>query len=405
MQSIQATHTQSAYLLALSNGFERASYYGVRAVIVIFMVDATLNLSNASALAIYGFFTAGIYASKVIGALLGDLLIGNRRAIWIGGSIQALGCIVLCGQSLTTLYVGLGLIAVGSGLFSPNVIAQFGKQYTDRPKLLDAGFTMLLLVVNIAAAVGVLVVAYMGDFNYNYAFILGALFVLMSIVIAVLTKHKSANIETVTNQKQFISGAIYIIVAALIAGFFWFVYEITYYGIYEIQMRVHEIISFNLPKSFFMNSLSSYFVIFLGIVLTIVWSFIYTNQFFKFFIGLVISGISFLILVFFPENLTTGHFSILLISMFLLALGESLISPLLYSVTTKYSNPKYLAIMLSIVVLPSFFFNKAAGLVGENTLELSFSTIFMFSSITLILAGVVAGGLWWYVREKERQKV
>jgi len=85
------THSKETFLYAFSRTLERASYYGLRSLVVLYMVGGILKMENAEALSIYGWFTASIVFSKIIGAIIGDLVIGNKKAIIIGGIIQSIG--------------------------------------------------------------------------------------------------------------------------------------------------------------------------------------------------------------------------------------------------------------------------------------------------------------------------
>jgi len=188
----QQSHTLSAFLYAISNGIERASYYGIRSILILYMLGETLQMEQSEAFAFYGILTMSFYFSKVLGALLGDLLIGNKISILIGGLLQAIGCFLLCINTQMFLYIGVGLLVVGNGLFSPNVLAQFGKQYTNKPKLIDSGFNGLFFFINFGAFFGVMILSLIGDKNYNYGFILGGLLMLAATFLAFFNKdHKT----------------------------------------------------------------------------------------------------------------------------------------------------------------------------------------------------------------------
>ena len=94
-------HTKDTFLYALSRMLERASYYGFRTIVVLYMVGEALKMEYKEALFIYGWFTTSLVFSQIFGALFGDLLIGNKKSIIIGGIIQAIGMFVLCISSKT----------------------------------------------------------------------------------------------------------------------------------------------------------------------------------------------------------------------------------------------------------------------------------------------------------------
>ncbi len=96
------------------------------------MIGEILKTERIEALNIYGVFTASFIFSKVFGAILGDLVIGNKKAIIIGAIIQSIGAFSLCIPSINGLYIGLSLVVLGGGLNVPNIISNFGKLYLNK---------------------------------------------------------------------------------------------------------------------------------------------------------------------------------------------------------------------------------------------------------------------------------
>ncbi len=394
-------HSKPALIYALAYCFERASYYGVRAVIVLYMVGETLKMSNQEALAIYGWFAMFIIVGKILGALLGDLLFGNRTTIIVGGVLQTLGCFVLFVQSLTSLYIGLGLIVFGSGLFTSNINAQFGKQYLSKPKLLDAGFTSLHVAINFGSFLGIIALGYIADLDFNYGFIAAGVLTIIATIFVLFTNENQdaslSNYKSIVLNKKI----LYILSVIIISAIFWMVYEITYFGIYTIQEKVFDETDI-IPKAYLNAGLNSYFGIVIISILALVWSYIYTNSFFKIFLGLIVSALSFIMLLFIPETTNSLSLTIFICSAFLLSFGEMLISPILYSITTRFSNPKYLAIVLSLVTIPSMLFYKVSGIIGEYSSEIGFNAIFLVSVFILLVLGVLAYILFLVYKKEDR---
>ncbi len=388
MQNI--SHSKSALIYALAYCFERASYYGVRTIIVLYMVGETLKMSNEEALVTYGWFSLFIVFFKVIGALLGDLLVGNKKAIFIGGTLQTFGCFILCVPSLVSLYIGFGLIILGSGLFSSNTIAQFGKQYViNTPKLLDAGFTSLHAAINIGSFVGIVISGYMAESNFSYGFIVAGVLIMLATVFVFFTKNNQeillSNYKNIRIDKKL----LYIIAVIIISGIYFVVYESTYFSVYTIQEKVFDGIDI-IPEAYLRTGLGPYFGIIIISALALLWTYVYTNSFFKIFLGLIISALSFIILLFIPETPNSLSLTIFILSAFLLSAGEMFITPILYSVTTKFSNPKYLAIVLSLITIPSMIFSKISGIIAEYNNKIDFNTIFFISVFILLIFGIIA---------------
>ncbi|GAA3631657.1 MFS transporter [Flavivirga jejuensis] len=384
------SHSKPALIYAIAYCFERASYYGIRTVIVLYMVGETLKMSNHEAMGTFGWFSLFIVFSKILGGLLGDLLVGNKKVMLIGGTLQTLGCFILCIQSLTSLYIGFGLIILGSGLFTSNAIAEFGKQYLiNKPKLLDAGFTLLHLGITIGSFIGIIILGYVAESNFNYGFIVAGMLIMLATVLAVFTNKNqgvlSSNYKNISINKKL----LYIIAVIITSGIFWIVYQSTYFEVYTIQEKVFDGIDL-IPEIYLKTELSSYFGIIVISILALVWTYIYTNSFFKIFLGLIASALSFIILLFIPETPNSLSLIIFMLSAFLLSAGEMLISPILYSVIAKLSNPKYLAIILSLITIPYMLFNNISGIITAYSNEISYNTIFLISAFILLVFGVIA---------------
>jgi proton-dependent oligopeptide transporter, POT family len=155
--------------------WERFSYYGMRAILVLFMTNAAtaggLGMSDATATAIYGLYTAGVYLLALPGGWVADRLIGQRRAVFAGGVVIAAGHFTLAVPTLVTFYAGLILIVLGTGLLKPNISAIVGDLYPEGGARRDAGFSIYYMGINIGAFAGPLVCGYLGEtINWHLGF-------------------------------------------------------------------------------------------------------------------------------------------------------------------------------------------------------------------------------------------
>lgn len=155
--------------------WERFSYYGMRAILVLFMVAAVeaggMGLPDATATAIYGLYTAGVYLLALPGGWLADRLIGQQKAVWYGGLIIALGHFALAVPNDTMFFIGLVLLVVGTGLLKPNVSTIVGELYPEGGARRDAGFSIFYMGINIGAFIGPLICGYLGEsVNWHYGF-------------------------------------------------------------------------------------------------------------------------------------------------------------------------------------------------------------------------------------------
>jgi POT family proton-dependent oligopeptide transporter len=154
--------------------WERFSYYGMRALLVLFMVESLeeggLGYSDQTATAIYGLYTAAVYMLCLPGGWIADRLIGAQRAVWFGGIIIMSGHFVLAIPSVATFFLGLILVALGTGLLKPNISAIVGEFYPPGDPRRDGGFTIFYMGINIGAALGPLVCGWLAQENWHYGF-------------------------------------------------------------------------------------------------------------------------------------------------------------------------------------------------------------------------------------------
>lgn len=366
MEKIQnQKHTKETLYYSISRMLERASYYGFRALVVLYMVGETLNMERTEALTIYGWLVGSLVFSQINGGLFGDLLIGNKKSIIIGGIIQAIGAFSLCIPSETGLYLGLFLVVLGSGFFTPNIISNFGKTYLNKTKLLDSGFTIFYLAINLGSFLGILLIGYLGEtYGYNIGFIISGILMLISIIPILLSKEKGLD---VIEKNEFPIGKriLNILIAFIVVGLFWGFYELSSIRTFDLQLQLSEISTLGIPNHLW-QSINSIFILPISIIAIILWTFFYSSQFFKLMLGFIFGVISFGILFLIPEVPTEQHTVTYLISLLFLAISEIHIAPIIHSILTKYSNPKYLAILISLAFLPTRLISLIFGLFNDK---------------------------------------
>ncbi len=160
-------HPSGLATLFFTEMWERFSYYGMRALLVLFMTDQAarggLGMTDVSATAIYGLYTFAVYAAALPGGWIADRLTGQRNAVLYGGIVIAAGHFTLAVPTLAAFYLGLALIVLGSGLLKPNVSAVVGDLYPEGGARRDAGFSIYYMGINIGAFAGPLVCGYLGE--------------------------------------------------------------------------------------------------------------------------------------------------------------------------------------------------------------------------------------------------
>lgn len=373
------------------------AYYGFRSIFVLYMVGETMNMEHSVALEIYGWFTFGILFSQIFGALISDILIGNKVGMIVGGMLQIVGAVVLCHPSSAGFYVGILLFVLGEGFYTPNIKAQYGKLYLIKTKLLDAAFTVFFLVVNIGAIFAPVIIGSIAEINFAYGFIGIAIFALGA-VLFLLFVQDDVPIKQIGTDIKFKNRSQAIISTIVIVSLFWAIYEFASKGLYNLQENYSGFSDLNFPTTF-LYSLNSAFTIPIGIFFLVLWSFFYYKQIVKLTIGFGLTAISFALLLFLTEIPGTSNIFIFACSMFLLSIAETHIYPVTLSIATKYAKPKYLATILSLSIIPLRILMYLSGLFILIEFE---SPILYFSGGALSM-GLVGIGLLVYLLKFARK--
>jgi POT family proton-dependent oligopeptide transporter len=186
-------HPKGLFLLFGTEMWERFSYYGMRAILVLYLTELTtkggLGWTQADALKLYGIFTGLVYVTPLLGGWLADNVIGQRKAIIYGGILMALGQFALGtphkfipGMEEMAFYVGLVLLVVGNGLFKPNISTMVGDLYKEGDHRRDGAFTIFYMGINLGAAFAPLVIGTIAEsFQWQYGFIAAGVGMLISV--------------------------------------------------------------------------------------------------------------------------------------------------------------------------------------------------------------------------------
>ncbi len=187
--SVRNGHPAGLSTLFFTEMWERFSYYGMRALLVLFLVesvaDGGLGLDDKTATAIYGLYTAAVYIVALPGGWVADRLLGAQRSIWYGGIIIMLGHFTLAIPSVYAFFLGLIFVVLGTGLLKPNISAVVGELYRADDPRRDAGFTIFYMGINIGAAIGPLICSTLGEsesFGWHYGFAAAGVGMLLGLV-------------------------------------------------------------------------------------------------------------------------------------------------------------------------------------------------------------------------------
>jgi proton-dependent oligopeptide transporter, POT family len=199
--AVKKGHPAGLYVLFATEFWERFSYYGMRAIFMLYMVKALL-LDKAIASNIYGSYTGLVYLTPLIGGYMADRYWGNRKSIFVGGVLMALGQFLMFfsailahnadkGLGVTMMWAGLTFLIFGNGFFKPNISTMVGQLYVDTDNRKDAAYTIFYMGINAGAFLAPFICGYLGEnVDFSWGFLCAGIGMLASMVIFYLTKNK-----------------------------------------------------------------------------------------------------------------------------------------------------------------------------------------------------------------------
>jgi POT family proton-dependent oligopeptide transporter len=194
MKSSKTGHPSGLYVLFVTEMWERFSYYGMRAIFVLFMTKV-LMLSDQDASEIYGSYTGLVYLTPLLGGYLCDQFLGNRRSIFIGGLLMALGQFFMflsasagAQGGVSLMWTGLTALIIGNGFFKPNISTMVGQLYPKDDRRIDSAFTIFYMGINLGAFFSPLVCSSFSD--YKYGFLAACIGMLLSLVVMLMFQKK-----------------------------------------------------------------------------------------------------------------------------------------------------------------------------------------------------------------------
>ncbi|MGO4710759.1 peptide MFS transporter [Chryseobacterium sp. 2TAF14] len=190
-------HPKGLYLLFMTEMWERFSYYGMRAIFVLYMTKMLL-MGDAEASEIYGSYTGLVYLTPLLGGYLADRYLGNRRSIEIGGILMAIGQFILFFSASTTgasavtlMWMGLTMLIIGNGFFKPNISTMVGQLYPQGDRRVDSAFTIFYMGINLGAFMSPLICGTLAEkVDFKWGFLAAGIGMLIGLVTFIISKNK-----------------------------------------------------------------------------------------------------------------------------------------------------------------------------------------------------------------------
>ena len=192
-------HPAGLFVLFFTEMWERFSYYGMRALLVLFLISSLEKGGWAwpeeHALALYGTYTSLVYLTTIMGGYLADRFLGYRWAVVIGAFLMTLGHASMAVETPMFLYIGIGLLIFGNGFFKPNMTSIVSHMYKDHPEKKDGAYTIFYMGVNAGAFLGIMLCGYIGEkVSWSWGFGLAGIFMFFGMLQFYFTQKIFGNI-------------------------------------------------------------------------------------------------------------------------------------------------------------------------------------------------------------------
>ena len=377
-------HPKGLYLLFFVEMWERFSYYGMRALIVLYMVQ-TLMFSAQKAGSIYGLYTGFVYLTPLIGGYLADRFLGQRKCITAGAVLMSIGLFLLAFGSKSLFLLALFLMITANGFFKSNISSVLGLLYNNDNEKKDSAFTIFYMGINLGAFLSPLICGTLAvKFGYEYGFAAAGCGMLCGLTLyklfenRLLGEHglkpstqkieKTEYGDSASSKKQIIS----LITLMLFTIPFWICFEqagssLTLFAEYQTNRHFfgHEI-----PTGYF-QALNPLFIITLAPLISVLWEKLRSinkepTSVEKFAIALLIMAVAYVILTIAGSLSLSSEISPLwlILVYFVMTIAELCLSPIGLSLVSKLAPKKFLSLMMGCWFLTSFCGNIFAGIWG-----------------------------------------
>jgi len=423
-------HPPGLFILFFTEMWERMSYYGMRSLLVLYMVDhlfirpdvgqAVLGFNAVKGVLesifgplaiqplssqIYGLYTAFVYLTPLFGGMLADRVMGQRKAVILGAVLMAMGLFMLGFESL--FFVGLFVTILGNGAFKPNISTQVGSLYPPGDPRRDKAFTIFYMGINLGAFLSPLICGTLGQkVGWRYGFMAAGVGMVLGLIIYLagqkylapdtLTQRKKEKLPKapLTKDEWKRVGALIVLCGLNIV--FWAVYEQqgNTMQLFADRYTNWNFFGWEMPSTWY-QSFNPIVIFAFAPVLNVFWAWQARrnkepNSVIKMAIGCFLLGLSFIIMIVAVQQLSPEtRISVLWIlsTTFILTIGELYLSPIGLSLVTKVAPQRIVSMMMGVWFLSSFFGNYLSGYIGTYWERMSREAFFGM----LMVLGLAAG--------------
>ncbi len=409
-------HPPALLLLFGTEMMERLSYYGMRAILVLYLVDKSrggLGWTQSDALSLYGTYTGLVYLSPLLGGFLADNVIGQRRAILLGGLLMVFGHLSLAFDGMAFFYAGIALLIAGNGLFKPNMSSMVGSLYRPGDGRRDSAYTIYYMGINIGAFFAPLICGTLAEkIGWHWGFAAAGVGMTISLIMFVVFQNRLlGNVglapkaaSAVSQQpaapfaKKDLQRMIVIIVLCTFSIFFWMSFEQAggLMNLYTKSKVDRMVGGFEIPTSWF-QTLNAGFIVIFGPIFSVLWGVLRSRKLEpssggKMGFGLVLVGVGFLFMMgASQQSAAVGKASMFwVIAAYLFhTLGELCMSPVGLSMVSKYAHQRIVSLMMGVWFFCTGIANKLSGVIGGRAESMGEYQVFFLLVVATAVAGVV----------------
>ncbi|MEY3040424.1 MAG: peptide MFS transporter [Flavobacteriaceae bacterium] len=413
-------HPAGLYILFFTEMWERFSYYGMRALFVLFLVaettssNAGFGWTNEEALALYGTYTMLVYLASVPGGWVADRLLGQRKTVMLGGALLCIGHGVLAFNSEIAFYIGCLFIILGVGGLKPNISSMVGGLYKPKDERRDIGFYIFYMGINIGGFLAPILCGYIGEkYNWHYGFGLAAIGMLLGQGVYFWGQKYLVHVGNKMSVKNEADRVLLerpltkiekdrvkvLLISFLLIILFWAAFEQAggLMNLYASQKTDRNFFGlFEIPASVF-QSVNSFFIITLATAVGAFWvrwkkKGKEASSIFKIALGLVIMALGFGFMAAasaqYAQEGSSAMYWVILAFLFH-TVGELCASPVSLSYITKLAPLKYASIIMGLYWAATGLGNKVAGKIGELSQSLGEFEIFLGIAIVWSIIGLL----------------